>query len=99
MIRAAFFLLLLSLATVAARAQTKRIAHRSHAGSDAAFDPQRRSPDDLGLSRETEDRLHRNRARHDSLAARVAADSAQTVVAPAQNPQPQKQRTPRKKSR
>lgn len=89
MIRNLLLLTIASLAVTVASAQTKKVAHRSHSGAAAHFNPASAGsgfglPDDETVKRWQEERERREKA--DSLAAKKRADSLANKVPPQPKP-------------
>ncbi len=79
--RPIFILAALLLISFASFSQTKRIAHRSHSGSDATFSWEQ-SPDNFGETPEMKrraDSLQKQRLIADSLRRKVISDSLNRV--------------------
>ena len=79
--RLIFILAALLLISSASFSQTKRIAHRSHSGSDATFSWEQ-SPDNFGETPEMKrraDSLQKQRLIADSLRRKVISDSLNRV--------------------
>jgi hypothetical protein len=79
--RLIFILATLLLISSASFSQTKRIAHRSHSGSDATFSWEQ-SPDNFGETPEMKrrsDSLQKQRLIADSVRRKVVSDSLERI--------------------